>query len=135
MSRSGGMKLTLTGKLCGNKGKDGSYRSFGLSVRKADRKQLCCRWKDRLQREGLDIVLPGEAEDVHVSPNVFREKPFWTTCPEFRSPLIGDWMERREDRAEHGRPWPKGKPPKYDGCKLTTDGERVTLRVNAPGLA
>ena len=39
--------------------------------------------KARVEREGLDIVLPGEAGDVTVRVNV--SETFGSTCPEFRS--------------------------------------------------
>ena len=132
--RSGGMKLTLTGWFGGPKGEDGSYRYFGLSIARSDRKRLFLPWKDRLQCEGLTIVLPERINDVPVSVKV--KKSFWSTCPEFKSPksredrgLIGDWMKRRGYRAQHGRPWPKGEPPKYVGALITAGGGPVTLRV------
>lgn len=31
---------------------------------------------------------------------------FWTTCPEFRGAIIGDWLTRNGLA-----PWPRGKPP------------------------
>ena len=95
--------------------------TFGLRVDKAVRERLFLALRDRLDRERTDIVLPGEAGDVTVS--VCVSETFWSTCPEFRSSRIGDWMKRRGDR-----PWPKGKPPKYSG-ELTSDGARVTVRV------
>ena len=132
--RAGGKELTLTGWFGGRKGEDGSYRYFGLSVARTDRKRLFLPWKDRLQCEGLTIVLPGEVSDVSVSVNV--KDSFWSTCPEFKSyksredrGVIGDWMKRRGDCAQDGPPWPKGDPPKYIGELITDGGGPVTLRV------
>ena len=93
---------------------------FGLRIGKADRERLFFALRYRLEREGMDIVLPREAADVSVSVS----ETFWSTCPEFRSSQIGDWMKQRGDQ-----PWPKGRPPKYRG-ELTSDGGRVTLKVS-----
>ena len=132
--RAGGTKLTLTGWIGGPRGQDGSYRYFGLSITKSDRKQLFLPWKDRLQCEGVTVVLPGEVDDVSVSVRVLES--FWDTCPEFKSTksrkdrgVIRDWMKRRGDCSQHGPPWTKWEPPKYTGELNTDGGGPVTLRV------
>ena len=55
------LTLTLKGWFGGWKG-----RTLGLRVSTSDRKRLFLdhRLKNRLQREGLDMVLPEGAEDV-----------------------------------------------------------------------
>ena len=133
--RAGGKKFILTGCIGGPKDEDGSYSYVGLSIARLDREQIFIPWKDRLQREGLTIVLPGEVNDVSVRINV--KESFWSTCPELKSSrsredrgLIRDWMKRRGDSAQHGPPWPKGQPPKYVGELITDGGGPVTLRLD-----
>ncbi len=45
---------------------------------------------------------------------------FWTTCPEFRGVVIGQWLD------DNGLiPWPKGKPPQVELTPL--GGNRFRL--------
>ena len=120
------LTLTLTGWFGGWKG-----RTLGLRVSTSDRKRLFLdrRLKNRLQREGLDMVLPEGTEDV-TTVSVTVSPSFWKKCPSFRSRQIGDWMKLRGDCAQDGPPWwPERENPKYVGKLITDGGRPVTLRV------
>lgn len=80
-------------------------------------------WRDKLTREGLDIVLPAKTgtviiEGVSVTPS------YWTKCPSLRDLGIRDWMLENQIW-----PWPDGDTPKYIG-ELNPDGARVALTVS-----
>lgn len=66
------------------------------------------------------VELPG-----YVTPLICRITPtFWTTCPEFRSAEIGRWMEQLGEK-----PWPEGKPPRFEAQLVAIDGSTATIRI------
>lgn len=98
--------------------------TFGLKVLGGlEERDRFLPWRDKLEGECVDIVLPGKAGDVLVE-GVSVTPSFWNNCPEFRDSRIRDWMLERQVW-----PWPYRDPPKYIG-ELNTDGARVTLRVS-----
>ena len=98
--------------------------TFGLKVLGGlEERDRFLPWRDKLEREGLDIVLPGKAGDVLVE-GVSVTRSFWKNCPEFRDSRIRDWMFEHQVW-----PWPYKDPPKYIG-ELNPDGACVTLRVS-----
>ena len=100
----------------------GSDKPNGFSVSKKadDRDRLFKRLKSQSSRMEVIIELPsGEA--------LWFSRPetslFWSTCPEFRSHKIGDWIKDQDD------PWPYRKSPKYIAELSTADDGAVKIKV------
>ena len=92
--------------------------TFGLRVRKADRRRFAGRRK-------VEIVLPRihqpqQQLTVDVTPS------FWRNCPEFRSAVIGEWLK------ECGLfLWPVGRPPRFE-VKVSGLGEVIEVMKCVP---
>ena len=116
MSKS--QKITLTGGYWGKKYSRDNPNGF--RVEKPDRDRLFKRLKSQSSRMEVIIELPsGEA--------LWFSRPetslFWSTCPEFISHKIGDWIKEQND------PWPYRKPPKYIAELSTADDGAVKIKV------
>ena len=56
-------------------------------------------------------------DEVHLLP---LSKGFWKDCPEFRSPIIREWLRR------HGlTEWPNGHPPRFELIPLNANRFRL----------
>ena len=92
--------------------------TFGLRVRKADRRRFTGRYK-------AEIILhrirqPQQRLTVNITLS------FWRNCPEFRSAVIGEWLK------ECGLfPWPLGRPPRFE-VKVSGLGEVIEVMKCVP---
>ena len=78
------------------------------------------RDRDRYFQRAWETVVFGL--DSGASATVALSQSFWRTCPEVRSPEIGQWLLDQE-----AAPWQGGSPP---GIVVTpVDGNRFTARV------
>jgi hypothetical protein len=68
---------------------------------------------DRSWKE-VFVELDGQVAKVRITST------FWSSCPELRSPAIGDWL-----RARMIAPWRTGRPPKLELTPL--GGNRFRL--------
>ena len=75
--------------------------------------------------------LEGKLAQVRIGLPRHRVQPlcritptFWTTCPELRSAEIGRWMVARGDK-----PWPRGRPPRYEAEFVGVDGRTMSIRI------
>ena len=91
---------------------------WGLRVYKEGR-DVFQQYRDRLDQEGLVVVLPGACAPIQVALSA----KFWCKCPEVRDAEIGHWMRSRKDA-----PWPHGRPPRYRACLVV--GRELVLSVD-----
>ena len=90
-----------------------SDKPNGFEITEDTRDCLFKPWKSRLIREGVDIEFPsGKSLWLPLD----RKPSFWSTCPEFISSKIGEWIKEQGDDS-----WHKGQRPKYI-AKLSTAG-------------
>ena len=68
----------------------------------------------------VQVELPGHG----VQPLCRITSTFWTSCPEIRSAEIGRWMVARGDK-----PWPHGRPPRYEAELVEVDGVTMSIRI------
>ena len=72
--------------------------TYGIRVGKSSAREYFSRnWKD------IHVEIDGQFHTFNLT------RTFWTTCPEFRGAIIGDWLKRNRLAS-----WPKGKPPKVE---------------------
>ena len=90
----------------------------GFRVGAESRSRVLEPYKRTLRR--VQVELPGHG----TRPCCRIRATFWTTCPELRSAEIGRWMEQRGDK-----PWPQGKPPRYEAELITTVNDTATVRI------
>ena len=99
----------------------GSDEPNGFSISKGDRDRLFKRLKSQSSRMEVIIELPSSEALWFSRPETSL---FWSTCPEFRSHKIGDWIKDQGDDS-----WPYKKPPKYIAELSTTDDGAVKIKV------
>lgn len=72
--------------------------TYGISVGRLNRNKFFDRsWTE------IELEIDDEFHRVPLS------KGFWNQCPEFRSPVIRDWLRRHR-----ALDWPDRKPPKVE---------------------
>jgi hypothetical protein len=98
---------------------------------------IATAWKDssngfgiRVGKENAALFFPRDVRTIFVEIEgclrVFRlSETFWTTCPEFRGAMIGDWLKRHKLA-----PWPRGKPPRVELTNLGGSRYRLSLCVS-----
>lgn len=84
--------------------------SYGLRIGKLNRD----RYFDPSWRSVL-VLIDGQEHEIGITSG------FWRNCPEIRSPVIRDWLDRRRLL-----PWPPGAPPRFHLRPL--GGRRFELR-------
>lgn len=87
----------------------GGSGTFGIRVGYDNRDRYFHReWKR------IEVELDGESHSIALTGG------FWNKCPEFRSPVIRDWL-----RARKFLKWEKGNPPAFE--LLPLGGARFRL--------
>ncbi len=72
--------------------------TYGISVGFSNRNEFFDRSWDE-----IEVEIDGEVHRLPLS------KGFWKDCPEFRSPIIREWLRRHDLLA-----WPHRKPPRME---------------------
>ena len=84
---------------------------YGLRIKTRDRDRV---FNENERHEPVRLSLVGNQKSCEVTVSI-DNNCFWKNCPEFRGQEIGLWFIENEFINENpgSRPWPYGKPPKF----------------------